>query len=72
MRGCGFRRPPRWYHSGGTSDAALASRLQTTPAPVLFNGGAGVASAPYSDLRHSVGPPAIGIIIEVIDSALSF
>lgn len=28
----------------GTSDAALASAPQTTPAPVLFNGGAGVAA----------------------------
>lgn len=41
----------------GTSDAALASAPQTTPAPVLFNGGAGVASALPAISAATLGTP---------------
>lgn len=52
---------------GGTSDAALASAPQTTPAPVLFNGGAGVASALPAISAATLDPASIiGIIIEIL------
>lgn len=51
----------------GTSDAALASAPQTTPAPVLFNGGAGVASALPAISAATLDPASIiGIIIEIL------
>lgn len=51
----------------GTSDAALASAPQTTPAPVLFNGGAGVASALPAISAATFDPASIiGIIIEIL------
>lgn len=43
----------------GTSDAALASAPQTTPAPVLFNGGAGVASALPAISAATLDPASI-------------
>ncbi|MET2818909.1 PPE family protein [Mycobacterium tuberculosis] len=50
----------------GTSDAALASAPQTTPAPVLFNGGAGVASALPAISAATLDPASIiGILIQL-------
>lgn len=42
----------------GTSDAALASAPQTTPAPVLFNGGAGVPAPCRRSPPQRWTPPA--------------